>query len=163
VIPDARGKDFPSIASLRPEHAGKPYLGDHAVVWKVLADMIEVNDSDPQNTVAAIQKATAILCGKDPSYAPMGPWNGEGIGNWIRGHMNGVPDEGGCEGAVEYALAHLVLHNMDAIRGIGEGADPEQVGKRFRQLMVNWTYLMLGIPGLPPGMQQSGTAQENAE
>lgn len=156
------GKNFPSLGLLKGD-GSKPYLGDPKVVWGILAALIHTNDTDPHETTAAIEKATKVFCGEDPAYAPMGPWNGEGIGNWIRGHMNGVPAEGGAQAAVEYALAHLVLHNMDGIKGISEGANPEQVGKRMRQLMVNWTHLMLGIPGLPPGMRQEDEDADDGE
>jgi hypothetical protein len=90
---DGQGnKTFPSIGALK--HAGKPSLGDPKVVWGVLGEMLKVASDDPRNSVAAVRKATAILIGRDPDYATMGPWNQEGIGDWIRGHMNGVPADG---------------------------------------------------------------------
>jgi hypothetical protein len=124
----------------------KPCLGDHNVVWGVLVSMIDAVTEDPTTAPAEIEKATTILTGDDPAYAPMGSWNSEGIGNWIRGHMNGVPD-GDAKTAVEFALAHLVLHQFDLARGVAEEAiDPAGAGHRMRTLMGNWTNLMLGVP-----------------
>jgi hypothetical protein len=84
----------------------KPYLGDRAVVWGILAQMLERAGEDPQSSEAEIAKAVKIITGQDDAYQPVGPWNSEGIGNWIRDNMNGVPTEGGAAAAVEYALAH---------------------------------------------------------
>ncbi len=36
--------------------------------------------------------------------------------------MADVPEDGGVEAAVECALSHLVLHNMDLNRSVAEGA-----------------------------------------
>jgi len=127
-------------------HPGKQSLGDRKVVWKVLADMLKVVAEDPGNSVTAVEVVTRILTGQDPALSPLGSWNQDGIGRWIRGHMNGVPEDGGAESAVEYALGHLVLHNLDAIKAIERGANPKEVGLRLRRLVNNWTSLLLGIP-----------------
>src|SRR5271167_2425479 len=74
---------------------GRPYLGDPKVVRGVLGDLIEVVHGNPEegDIEGAIDDAVEILTGQDDDYAPMGKWNtGDGLGNWIRGHMNGVPD-----------------------------------------------------------------------
>lgn len=103
--------------------------------------------SNPPSVHEPEGKATGILTGKDPPYAPMGTWNEEGIGNWIRGNMAGVTESGGAEGAVLFALGHLALHQMGAIRGVSEGAlDAQTAGYRMRLLVNNWNALMLGIP-----------------
>jgi hypothetical protein len=127
----------------------RPYLGDRAVIWRILSEMVETTASEPDKSVTAIAQAAAILTGQDDSYAPMGPWNTKGIGTWIRGHMNGVPD-GDAYTAVEYALAHLVLHQWDLIRGMQDGLDEKAAGERFRFLVTNWMNLMLGIPHMAP-------------
>jgi hypothetical protein len=152
----------------------KPYLGDPRVVYGVLRDMIDavleepeyhaddlVEFDAPEDHAAAIEStiedAVGILTGEDADYAPMGKWNtGEGLGNWIRGHMNGVPDGDTAE-AVRYALAHLVLHFMDGAKVISSGRETaEAVGPKLQRMMQNWTALMLGIP---PGLTEEPTVQ----
>jgi hypothetical protein len=119
------------------------YLGDPKIVRRVLAEMLE---AQPEYAVGAIAKAAGILTGGNPDYQVMGPWNAEGIGKWIRSHMNGVPD-GDAYAAVQFALAHLVLHQWDLIKAVQEHGLAEQAaGERLRSLMENWTKLMLGIP-----------------
>lgn len=147
----------------------RPYLGDPKVVAKILRDMVEAlweepdDPDDPEadpaapydrsaSVVFAIQTATEILTGQDDDYAPMGKWNtGDGIGNWIRGNMNKVPKDGGSYAAVEYALSHLVLHCMDALKAQELAIEtPEASAERLGRSMENWTRLMLGIPYFAP-------------
>lgn len=141
----------------------RPYLGDPKVVGKVLRDMVEVfmeetGEDRAEAVTGAIRTAAEILTGQDDGYAPMGKWNtGDGIGSWIRGHMNKVPAEGGSYAAVEFALAHLVLHFMDAYKGMELGTETaEQAGTRLARMMRNWTTLMLGIPS---GLAEEPTTQ----
>ena len=145
----------------------RPYLGDPTVVYGVLRDLIDVVLEEPEDHAddleetdepydraaaieSAIDDATETLCGQDDDYAPMGKWNtGDGLGNWIRGHMNKVPADGGTDGAVRFALAHLVLHFMDAAKAVELGAEtPEASAERLKGIMANWTTLMLGMPAV---------------
>ena len=129
------------------KHPALLSLGDRGVVYKVLADMLKHAAEDPLNSVVGVKAGTKILTGKDPAYRALNSWNEDEIGGWIRGHMNGVPAQGGAEAAVEYALAHLVLHFIEATRAVTEGtATPEEAGRRMRSLIENWTNLMVGIP-----------------
>ena len=65
--------------------------------------------------------------------------------------MNKVPAEGGSYAAVEYALSHLVLHWMDALKAQELVIEtPEVSAERLGRFMESWTRLMLGIPsGIP--------------
>src|SRR2546425_580008 len=70
---------LPMTGVLR-DGADKPCLGAREVVWSVLADMVGHIQEDPRAAPAAIEAATAILCGEDPAYAPGVPgWNGDPI------------------------------------------------------------------------------------
>jgi hypothetical protein len=157
----------------------RPYLGDPKVVAKILRDMVDAmfeeigasfNPDDPEDSEdfyspdnraaaveGAIEDAVGVLTGEDDDYAPMGKWNtGDGLGNWIRGHMNGVPDGDTAE-AVRYALAHLALHFMDGAKAISCGRETaEAVGPKLQRMMQNWTALMLGIPS---GLTEEPTVQ----
>jgi hypothetical protein len=145
---DAPSADRRRHPLLWPRHdPRKPYLGDPLVVWRILTEML---DADPEQSVGAIAKASGILTGANDSYAPVAHWTSQEIGDWIRGHMNGVPD-GDAYVAVEYALAHLVLHQWDLIKATQEhGLDEKTAGLRLRFLVTNWTHLMLGIPSVQP-------------
>ena len=60
--------------------------------------------------------------------------------------MNGVPD-GDAVAAVNYALAHLALHWIEAIRAVNEGVETaEQSAERMGRFLNSWTNLMLGTP-----------------
>jgi hypothetical protein len=131
---------------------GRPYLGDPAVVGKILRDMVDVflEETGPDRALAvrgAIDDAADILVGLDETYAPMGKWNtGDGLGNWIRGHVRRVPP-GDTRVAVEYALSVLVAHFIDAFEAGKLGVEtPVEAGPRLARLMRNWTTLMLGVP-----------------
>jgi hypothetical protein len=138
------GKKLSNVDALK--HPGEQRLSDPKIVRAVLADMLRVVAEAPQNSVTAIKAATRILTGEDTAYSPAGSWKENDSGAWIRGHMNGVPETGAAKAAVEYALAHLALHSIEATRAVTEGtATVEQAGRRMRGLLENWTRLMLGV------------------
>jgi hypothetical protein len=149
--------------------AGKlPYLGDPKVVLSILVDMVDVVRESPEFEAihGAIEDATAALTGGAPEdYAPMGKWNtGDGIGNWIRGHLKGVPD-GDSADAVRYALAHLVLHYMDTLKSIAvERETPDEAGARFQQIIFSWVCLFVGLPYVTKAMPtEAGAAAKEAQ
>lgn len=138
------------------QHSGdKPYLGDRKVVMALVCEMIDAVTEDPQDNEAAIRRTAAIFSGKDDSYAPIGPWNGEGLARWIREHVEGLP-AGNDDEVVAQALAIPVLvfiHTSKAVeRGEMTAADER---RRMRSILHDWTNLLLGIPfnlyPLPPG------------
>jgi hypothetical protein len=145
---------------------GRPYLGDPAVVGKILRDMVNVFLEETGNDRAlsvrgAIDDAADILVGLDETYAPMGKWNtGDGLGNWIRGHVRRVPP-GDTRVAVEYALSVLVAHFIDAFEAGKLGVEtPAEAGPRLARLMRNWTTLLLGVPS---GISEEPTIQSPRE
>lgn len=127
----------------------KPYLGDPKVVLGILRDLVDVVSADPEEGAieGAIEDAVEVLCGRTDEYAPMGKWNTEdGLGNWIRGHMKGVPDGDTAE-AVRFALAHLALHWMDGFKAMDNGSEtPKDLAPKLERIMHNWVGLMVGIP-----------------
>ena len=73
-----------------------------------------------------------------------------------------MPD-GDAGAAVNYALAHLVLHWKGGIRAANDDVETaEQSAKRMRHFMSNWTNLMLGIPYIEsaPDNVQKGARTE---
>lgn len=124
----------------------KPYLGAQDVVHSILADVVGAALEEPDRLLEAIQQATAALSGEDDGYQPVDDWNREAIGDWIRENMAGVPHEGGARSAVEYAVAHLALHALEAVKAVSEGAIMAQkAGENLSGLLRSWTALMLGI------------------
>lgn len=131
---------------------GKPSLGDKKLVWGLLTGIVHKAWLDPNALAPEVKRVSGILVGDDQEhYATMGSWNGGnddgGIGAWIRGHMKGVPASGGDRLAVEYALSHLALHALDAIKRAQNGDETHEVGAaRVRVFVERWTHVMLGIP-----------------
>lgn len=65
-------RDFLSIGWLKDEGGKRPYLGDCAVVYGILQDLVKVVIELPEVIVSAIDDATAVLTGQAPYYAPVG-------------------------------------------------------------------------------------------
>jgi hypothetical protein len=132
--------------------AGKPFLGDREVVSKILEDMVDDIYEPGQDAQDHVKRAADILTGKDPTYSPLGPsWNDDGpesgIGNWIRDRMPSCPQGGGGRKAVEFALAHLMLHHLDTLALIASGQqEPAAAWARYGRIHRNWTNMMVGIP-----------------
>jgi len=101
------------------------------------------------DTQACITMADIFL-GKDPDYAPVGPWNaGGGMVDWMYRQLAHVyqEPEANREALVADVLAWAVRFAYEAIRAHEDDADEADLQDDLVNLADDLTAFMLGVPG----------------
>jgi hypothetical protein len=163
--PRTPARETSLLAQEAPEAAGKLYLGDPAVVDRLVRDFVggvwnrttEVSEGTlgrPEGIAANEAAAKAfmeVIAGRDPAYVPMGGWNANetgGLKSFIRRNLEEImhPDMMAKPDGPYEALAAYLMH--ETYRLLAEMSDlPEEaVQGRLDGILDDGRRLLLGLP-----------------
>ena len=150
------------LASLRDATDGRPFLGDIAVVEGLLrhfaAEVFTRYDEVGHGVLTPEDAANAdraeclrlagVLCGQDPTYAPVRGWTGKELADHLRNRMERdlVPDEDDQQ-LVAQALATLVHRLYDVLRHGAGGAQEAAILEETEAAVRSMALALVGVVG----------------
>lgn len=150
------------LASLQAATDGRPYLGDPAVIERMLRHfasevltrydevghgVLTPNDAASADHSACLTLA-GILCGKDEAYAPVREWTGKPLADHLRQRMDRdlQPDDDDVQ-LVAQALAVLVHRLYDVLRHGSEGAPESALMEETEAAVRSMALALVGVVG----------------
>jgi hypothetical protein len=154
------------LAHLDPEAAGKPYLGDPAVVDRLVRGYVMglwdttvavstgqmPKDQATAANQAAAQAFMTVIAGCDPAYVPLGGWNANetgGLKSFIRKALGDLMHPGMLarepDGPYEALAAYLMRETYQLLAQSSELSE-QQMRDRLDGIFDDGHRILLGLP-----------------
>lgn len=150
------------VASLKAATDGRPYLGEPAVVERLLRQFAAevftrydevghgiLTPADAANADRAeCLKLAGIFCGQDAGYAPVREWTGKPLADHLRQRMDRdlQPDDDDVQ-LVAQALAVLVHRLYDVLRHGSDGAPESALMEETEAAVRSMAMALVGVVG----------------
>ncbi len=150
------------LESLRAATDGRPFLGDIAVVERLLrvfaSEVFTRYDEVGHGVLTPLDAANAdrveclrlarVFCGKDAAYAPVRGWTGQQLADHLRNRMErDLVSDDEDEQIVAQALAVLVHRLYDVLRAANDGAPEDAVKAETEASVRSLALALVGVVG----------------